>query len=178
MQAETVVLMITIVVSVLGSSLGTIRILLHQMNLMESRLTDKITENRAAIHENRIRIERCSAHLEEHDRRFDAMDARFDRMDERFDRMDARMDKMDGRMDKMDGRMDGRMDRMDGRMDARMDKMDGRFDKMIARQEDHQNETQKVRETVARVEGFLMGSGEFRLSTPSLLPDEKPTANG
>ncbi len=149
MQAETVVLMITIVVSVLGSSLGTIRILLHQMNLMESRLTDKITENRAAIHENRdaihenrIRIERCSAHLEEHDRRFDAIDARFDRMDARFDRMDARQDRMS------------------------------------ERQEDHQNETQKVRETVARVEGFLMGSGEFRLSTPSLLPDEKPTANG
>ncbi len=142
MQAETVVLMITIVVSVLGSSLGTIRILLHQMNLMESRLTDKITENRAAIHENhdaihenRIRIERCSTQLEEHDRRFDAMDARFDRMDARQDRMSER-------------------------------------------QEDHQNETQKVRETVARVEGFLMGSGEFRLSTPSLLPDEKPTANG
>ncbi len=142
MQAETVVLMITIVVSVLGSSLGTIRILLHQMNRMESRLTDQIKENRTAIgenrdaiHENRIRIERCSAQLEEHDRRFDAMDARFDRMD-------------------------------------------GRMDRMSERQEDHQNETQKVRETVARVEGFLMGSGEFRLSTSGSLTGEDPPASG
>ncbi len=141
MQAQTVVLMITTVVSVLGSSLAIIRILLNQMNLMESRLTDQIKENRTAIgenrdaiHGNRIRIERLSAHLEEHDRRFDAMD-------------------------------------------DRMDKMDGRMDRMGERQEDHQNETQKVRETVARVEGFLMGSGEFRLSPPSPLIGEEPSSS-
>ena len=52
MQAETVALMITIVVSGLGSSLAIIRIVLYHMRQMERRLTDQIKENRAAIKEN------------------------------------------------------------------------------------------------------------------------------
>ena len=56
MEAETVALLITIVGSGLGSSLATIRILLHQMNQLEVRLTDQIKENRAEIKENRAQI--------------------------------------------------------------------------------------------------------------------------
>lgn len=85
MQAETVALVITIVVSGLGSSLATIRILLHQMNQMEIRLTDQIKENRAEIKENRTAIKENRAKLEDHSRRFDQIDGRLDRMNGRLD---------------------------------------------------------------------------------------------
>lgn len=125
MQAETVALVITIVVSGLGSSLSTIRILLHQMNQMEIRLTDQIKENRTAIKENRTQIIRNSAQLEDHSRRFD---------------------EMSGRLNDQHGELQGQG-----------------------------GELQKVRESLARVEGFLMGSGNFRLSGPGLLADDEPS---
>ena len=121
MQAETVALVTTIVVSGVGSSLATIRILLHQMNQMEIRLADQIKENRTATAENRAAIKENSTRLGDQSRRFDEMNGEL---------------------------------------------------------RDLAGETQKTRESLARVEGFLMGSGDFRLGGPVQSADDEPPPAG
>ena len=135
MQAETVALVITIMVSGLGSSLATIRILLHQMNQMEVRLTDQIKENRTAIGENRTAIEENRAQIIKNS---------------------AKLDEHSRRLDDIDGRLNGQQ----------------------GESRDMAGEIQKVRESLARVEGFLMGSGDFRLSAPGPLTGEEPAPGG
>ena len=124
MQAETVALVTTIVVSGVGSSLATIRILLHQMNQMEIRLTDQIKENRTAIAENRAAIKENCTGIKENC--------------------------------------------------IRLDDQSRRFDEMNGELRDLAGETQKTRESLARVEGFLMGSGDFRLGGPFPPADNEP----
>ena len=131
MQAETVALVTTIVVSGVGSSLATIRILLHQMNQMEIRLTDQIKENRTAIAENRTAIAENRAAIKENCTGIKENCIRLDDQSRRFDEMNGELRDLAG-------------------------------------------ETQKTRESLARVEGFLMGSGDFRLGGPFPPADNEP----
>ena len=62
---------------------------------------------------------------------------------------------------------------------ARLEDHSRRFDEMIGRLRDQDGvlrnqgvELQKVRESLARVEGFLMGSTDFRLRGPGTSDDE------
>ena len=80
MEADTVALMITIVVSVLGSSLTTIRMMTGQLNRLDDRLTGRLDQQSdqlraltAQVHENAGELRRVSAQLKEHDRRLGDM---------------------------------------------------------------------------------------------------------
>ena len=82
MDANSVAIMITIVVSVLGSSLTTIRLLLRQMNHLEVKLT---------------------AQSKDADEKFTT---RIDRLDEKFTtRIDRLDEKFTGRLDRLDDKV-------------------------------------------------------------------------
>ena len=63
MEADTVVLMITIVVSVLGSTLTTISLLMGQLNRLEDRLGTKTDGMARDVADTRERIARIEGYL-------------------------------------------------------------------------------------------------------------------
>ena len=63
MEADTVVLMITIVGSVLGSTLTTIGLLMSQMNRLEDRLSNKIDGLGRDVADTRERVARIEGYL-------------------------------------------------------------------------------------------------------------------
>lgn len=63
MEADTVVLMITIVGSVLGSTLTTIGLLMGQMNRLEDRLSTKLDVMGRDVADTRERVARIEGYL-------------------------------------------------------------------------------------------------------------------
>ena len=96
MDANSVAMVITIVVAVLGSSLTTIRLMLRQMNNLEARLTarlDRFEEN-------------VTAQFKDVAGQFKDVAGQFKEADEKVaDRIDRLDDKVTGRIERLDDKV-------------------------------------------------------------------------
>ena len=140
MEADTVVLMITIVGSVLGSSLTTIYLLLRQMNHLDTKFTGQI----AAL-----------------DTKFTGQIAA---LDTKFTGQIAALDtKFTGQIAALDTKFTGQIAALDtkftGQIAALDTKFTGKFDTMG-------RDISDIRERLARVEGHLMAPEGFALRSP------------
>ena len=100
MDADTVAVMITIVVSVLGSSLMTVRLLLQQMNHLDTKFDGLNTK-------------------------FDGLNTKVTALDTKVTALDTRVTELDTKVTALDTRSNRRIDRLDKRLAALDDVKEG-----------------------------------------------------
>ena len=155
MDANSVAMVITIVVAVLGSSLTTIRLMLRQMNNLEARLTarfDRFEENVTA------QFKDVAGQFKDADEK---VAAQFKDVAGQFKDAD---EKVAAQFKDADEKVTDRIDRLDDKVTGRIDRLD---DKVT-----------DIGERLARVEGHLMAPEGFTLrrhpsqGTGTQVPDD------
>ena len=173
MDANSVAMVITIVVAVLGSSLTTIRLMLRQMNNLEARLTarfDRFEENVTAQFKDvagqfKDADENVAAQFKDVAGQFKDADekvtAQFKDVAGQFKDAD---EKVAAQFKDADEKVTDRIDRLDDKVTGRIDRLD---DKVT-----------DIGERLARVEGHLMAPEGFTLrrhpsqGTGTQVPDD------
>ena len=143
MDANSVAMVITIVVAVLGSSLTTIRLMLRQMNNSEARLTarfDRFEEKVTA------QFKDVTAQFKDVTAQFKDVTGQFKDVAGQFKDAD---EKLTAQLKNSDEKITGRIDRLDDKVTGRIDRLD---DKVT-----------DIGERLARVEGHLMAPEGFTL---------------
>ena len=108
MDADTVAVMITIVVSVLGSSLMTVRLLLQQMNHLDKKFDTKFDGLNTKF-----------------DTKFDGLNTKVTALDTKVTALDTRVTGLDTKVTALDTRSNRRIDRLEKRLAALDDVKEG-----------------------------------------------------
>ena len=155
MDANSVAMVITIVVAVLGSSLTTIRLMLRQMNNSEARLTARFDRFEEKV---TGQFKDVTAQFKDVTGQFKDVAGQFKDADEKFTaQLKNSHEKITGRIDRLDDKVTGRIDRLDDKVTD-------------------------IGERLARVEGHLMAPEGFTLrrhpsqGTGKQVPDD-PSAD-